>query len=90
LRGYENDITGDNMLLLSAEYRFPVVDKITGVVFTDNGNAWDESDQIALDDLNSSAGLGVMMNTPLGQIKLDYGWNEKGNGKFHFSLGNAF
>ena len=90
LRGYESNIIGDNMLLLSAEYRFPVVDKITGVVFTDNGNAWETPDEINLDDLNSSAGLGVMMNTPLGQIKLDYGWNEEGNGKFHFSMGNSF
>lgn len=90
LRGYESNIVGENMMLLSAEYRFPIVDKITGVVFSDNGNAWEDKGEIALDDLNSSAGLGVMMNTPLGQIKLDYGWNEEGNGKFHFSLGNAF
>ena len=90
LRGYENNISGNDMLLLNAEYRFPVVDKITGVIFVDSGNAWDTRQKMTLEDLNSSAGLGARMNTSLGQLRLDYGWNETGDGKFHFSIGNTF
>lgn len=90
LRGYENNIVGNDMLLLNAEYRFPVVDKITGVVFVDSGNAWETRDEMSLENLKTSAGLGARMNTPLGQIRLDYGWNDSGDGKFHFNIGNTF
>ncbi|MGM0410891.1 MAG: BamA/OMP85 family outer membrane protein [Bacillota bacterium] len=90
LRGYENTISGNDMVLLNAEYRFPIVDKITGVVFNDNGSAGNAIEDMTIDDVNSSIGLGARMNTPLGQLSLDYGFNENGSGKFHFSIGNAF
>ncbi|MFW5855744.1 MAG: BamA/OMP85 family outer membrane protein [Bacillota bacterium] len=90
LRGYDNIFYGNNMLLGQVEYRYPIVDKITGVVFVDGGNTWDKRDEMTLNDLNYSAGLGARMNTPLGQLKLDYGWREDGGGKFHFNIGQTF
>ena len=78
------------MFLVNAEYRFPVVDKITGVIFLDSGHAWENRKDMHLEDMRSSAGLGARMNTPLGQIRLDYGFTETGDGKFHFSIGNTF
>ena len=90
VRGYDESVSGDDMFLVNAEYRFPVVDKITGVIFLDSGHAWDASEDIHLEDMRSSIGLGARMNTPLGQIRLDYGFNETGDGKFHFSIGNTF
>lgn len=90
VRGYDESVSGDDMLLVNAEYRFPVVDRITGVIFLDNGNAWDDTGDIKLEDMRSSIGLGARMNTPLGQIRLDYGFTETGDGKFHFSIGNTF
>ncbi|MGM0437604.1 MAG: BamA/OMP85 family outer membrane protein [Bacillota bacterium] len=90
VRGYDESVNGDDMFLVNAEYRFPVVDKITGVVFLDSGNAWEDRKDMSLEDMRTSAGLGARMNTPLGQLRLDYGWTETGDGKFHFSIGNTF
>ncbi len=91
LRGYElYEFMGDDMLLMNLEYRFPIADKFTGVVFADGGNTWDDIDAISLEDINYSLGLGVRFNLPIGQIRLDYGWNKDGEGKPHFSIGNTF
>lgn len=95
LRGYERsdfdtDTPNNNLLLFNLEYRIPFNDSFTGVLFTDAGNVWDERDKIALNDLNYGYGLGLRMNTPVGQLRLDYGWDEDQDGQFHFSIGNAF
>jgi len=96
LRGYERsefdeiNKQNNNLLLLNAEYRIPFNDSFTGVLFTDAGNVWEERDKIALNDLFYGYGLGLRMNTPVGQLRLDYGWDEDQDGKFHFSIGNTF
>lgn len=92
LRGYEDDqFRGNSMLKATLEYRFPIVKKVQGVVFTDNGYAWDKRHEDAFDitKMKSSAGLGLRVNSPLGPIKLDYGFGDNG-GKFHFSFGGQF
>ncbi len=96
LRGYERsdfdyeDIPNNNLLLLNLEYRIPFNESFTGVLFTDAGNVWEERDSIALNDLYYGYGLGVRMNTPVGQLRLDYGWDEDQDGQLHFSIGNTF
>jgi len=92
LRGYEDDqFRGNSMLKGTLEYRFPIIKKIQGVVFTDNGYAWDKrfQDKFDLGEIKSSVGLGLRINSPLGPIRLDYGWGKDG-GKFHFSFGGQF
>ncbi len=91
LRGYKSySFEGNDMLLMNLEYRFPIAEQFTGVIFADGGNAWDSLDDIDLGDINHSLGLGIRLNTPIGQIRLDYGWNEDWVGMPHFSLGNTF
>ncbi len=91
LRGYDKGtFSGRDMLLLNLEYRFPIVENFTGVIFTDAGDTWDDNEKIDLGDLNYSYGAGVRMNTPIGQIRLDYGFNDQGEGQPHFSIGHAF
>jgi outer membrane protein insertion porin family len=96
LRGYERsdfdftDRQNNNLLLFNLEYRIPFNDSFTGVLFTDAGNVWEDRDKIALNDLYYGYGLGLRMNTPVGQLRLDYGWDEDQDGQFHFSIGNAF
>lgn len=92
LRGYEDDqFRGNSMLKATLEYRFPIVKKVQGVLFTDNGYAWDHrhEDKFDLGLLKTSYGLGLRINSPLGPVKLDYGYGEDG-GKFHFSFGGQF
>jgi len=95
LRGYERsdfdtDMQNNNLLLFNLEYRIPFNESFTGVLFTDAGNVWDERNKIALNDLYYGYGAGLRMNTPVGQLRLDYGWNENQEGQFHFSIGNTF
>ncbi|PTW03510.1 Beta-barrel assembly machine subunit BamA [Halanaerobium saccharolyticum] len=96
LRGYERsdfdfeDRANNNLLLFNLEYRIPFNESFTGVLFTDAGNVWEERDSISLNDLNYGYGLGVRMNTPVGQLRLDYGWDEDQDGQLHFSIGNTF
>lgn len=92
LRGYEDDqFRGNSMLKATLEYRFPIVKKVQGVLFTDNGYAWDKrhEDEFDMGLLKNSYGVGLRINSPLGPVKLDYGYGEDG-GKFHFSFGGQF
>lgn len=92
LRGYEdNQFRGNSMLKATLEYRFPIVKKVQGVLFTDNGYAWDHrfQDKFDLGLIKNSFGVGLRINSPLGPVKLDYGYGDDG-GKFHFSFGGQF
>ncbi|TDO95096.1 Beta-barrel assembly machine subunit BamA [Halanaerobium saccharolyticum] len=95
LRGYQRSdfddaVPNNNLLLLNLEYRIPFNESFTGVLFTDAGNVWEDRESIALDDLHYGYGLGMRMNTPVGQLRLDYGWDEEQDGRLHFSIGNTF
>ena len=92
LRGYRDDqFRGNSMLRGTAEYRFPIRDKVQGVVFYDIGYAWDKRDQKNFDLglMESGYGIGLRVNSPLGPIKLDWG-KGKQRSRFHFSFGGQF
>ena len=92
LRGYEDDqFRGNSMVKATLEYRFPIVKKVQGVLFTDNGYAWDKrhEDEFDFGLIKNSFGVGLRINSPLGPVKLDYGYGDDG-GKFHFSFGGQF
>ena len=92
LRGYEDDqFRGNSMLKATVEYRFPIVKKIQGVLFSDNGYAWDKrhEDDFDFGKIKNSVGMGLRINSPLGPVKLDYGVGDDG-GRFHFSFGGQF
>ena len=88
LRGYREDqFRGDREFLGTVEYRFPVVKKVQGALFTDWGGAWDSG--LTPDDLHASVGVGISLTTPIGPLRFDYGWGEDG-GRVHFSVGSTF
>lgn len=88
LRGYRDDqFEGKKIALGTVEYRFPIVSKVKGAVFTDFGDAWTGS--YSEMDMHYSVGVGLSMDTPLGPIRLDYGRGEDG-GRTHFSFGGSF
>ena len=88
LRGYREDqFRGKRMTLGTIEYRFPIVKKVQGALFTDFGGAWD--DGLTPDNMHASVGVGLSLNTPLGPLRLDYGRGSDG-GRVHFSVGGSF
>lgn len=93
LRGFEDDqFRGKKMYNATLEYRVPIFNKVTGVLFTDMGDAWDAPHVTWYDDdksFNISVGAGVRISTPIGPIRLDYGVS-KDDKKFHFSFGGQF
>ena len=92
LRGYRDDqFKGNSMLRGTAEYRFPIRNKVQGVIFYDYGYAWDKRDQknFDFDLMQGGYGVGLRINSPLGPIKLDWG-KGKQRSRFHFSFGGQF
>ncbi|MEE8185142.1 MAG: outer membrane protein assembly factor BamA [Thermodesulfobacteriota bacterium] len=88
-------IGGTKELIFNVEFIFPLVSeqRIKGLLFFDVGNAYD--DKIDLGDLRKSAGLGVRWFSPIGPLRLEWGFNlnrrgdEKGS-QFEFSIGTPF
>ncbi|WP_106627443.1 BamA/OMP85 family outer membrane protein [Selenomonas massiliensis] len=88
IRGYREDqFRGTRMALVSAEYRFPIVSKVTGALFADYGGAWNSG--FMPEDLHASVGVGLGLNTPIGPLRLDYGRGSQG-GRVHFRVGGTF
>jgi outer membrane protein insertion porin family len=91
------------MVLLSTEYRFPISSGLVGVGFVDVGDAWgarseyldvgsifgDNLPQHSSFEPSAGYGIGIRVRTPIGPIRLDYGFGEEGS-RAHFSLGHAF
>jgi outer membrane protein assembly factor BamA len=88
--------TGGNALVFGgAELRFDLGRRLTLGTFLDSGNVYILSRNIDLGDLRYSAGLGLRYRTPLGPIRVDWGYKlnrrpEESASHFHFTIGNAF
>jgi outer membrane protein insertion porin family len=98
LRGYREDrFWGKNMFLTSIEMRQPLGRSLTGVLFTDVGDAWGGGySNVNIAGFHQTGfsphvgvGLGIRVRTPLGPIRLDYGIGNEG-GQTHFSIGHVF
>jgi len=104
---------GQVQLLVSAELRFPLLWIFSGAAFFEGGNVWERSQDIkpgnifsfgngaGYNDMRYSVGLGLRVGTPIGPIRLDYGWKLRTPrpdapdvnpepGLLHFSLGHAY
>jgi outer membrane protein insertion porin family len=89
-------IGGNKMLLFNVECLFPLIKDagIKGVLFFDTGNAYDNGEELSLSDLKKSVGYGIRWQSPMGPIRLEYGYildsERKGEGGWEFSIGAAF
>ncbi|MEA3487125.1 MAG: outer membrane protein assembly factor BamA [Thermodesulfobacteriota bacterium] len=67
-------IGGETMLNFNAEVVFPLLKDagIKGVVFFDTGNAWNSG--YYLDDMRQTVGAGVRWYSPIGPLRLEWGY----------------
>lgn len=90
LRGYREDqFHGTRTLLYSTEFRVPFGPSLQGVTFFDYGYAWPKGQSFRLADMEPAIGVGIRVVTPLGPLRLDYGFGKEG-GRTHFSIGHVF
>ena len=90
IRGYrDNQFRGTRMGLATLEYRFPIISKVQGALFTDWGGAWYDGWTPDADNIHGSVGVGLSLNTPVGPLRLDYGRGDQG-GRVHFTVGGSF
>ncbi|MBF0253027.1 MAG: outer membrane protein assembly factor BamA [Candidatus Omnitrophica bacterium] len=107
--GSDEAIGGEAIVTGNAEINFPIYKNIVkGAVFYDVGNVWASvSDVFANTDneisgakyssgFKQGAGIGVRVKTPIGPVKLDYGYplsdnyDDKKEGQFYFSISSGF
>ncbi len=65
---------GKMLFLANAELRFPVWWLFMGEIFFDVGQVWKEVDHMHANDLKFSTGAGIALMTPIGPIRVDYGY----------------
>ncbi|MBD2530404.1 outer membrane protein assembly factor [Nostoc flagelliforme FACHB-838] len=100
VRGYDSgDVgSGRSYVLASAEYRFPVLPIVGGVLFADFASDLGSGDTVLGDPAGVrdkpgygfGYGAGVRLNSPLGLIRADYGINDQGESKVHLGSGQRF
>ena len=88
-------IGGNTELIFNAEYIFPIFPemKLKGVTFVDAGQAYEDFQNFG--SLRYTSGLGVRWISPMGPIRLEWGYNiDKHEGesssKFEFAFGSFF
>jgi len=89
-----NPIGGKILCETSVEFRFPIYKILGGVFFIDGGKVWQEIDNLDM-RLRWAVGSGIRLRTPLGSLRLDYGFKnkpepEEPSGALHFAIGEAF
>ncbi len=90
-------IGGNKMVLFNAEFLFPLIKEqgVRGVFFFDAGNAYDNGEAIDFSDLKFAAGAGMRWYSPMGPIRLEWGYNlnpkeGEDTSNWQFSMGIFF
>lgn len=99
-RGTNAALGGEALFIANAELTFPIFKNLMkGAIFYDAGDVWDLSKTPGAKYSNGvkmGAGLGVRVKTPIGPVKLDYGYplsdnfDDKKEGEFYFSVSHGF
>jgi len=97
INGGTSDVEGGTtMMLFNLELVFPLIKNagMMGAVFYDAGNAWNYGGAYKFDDLRQSVGAGIRWYSPIGPLRLEYGYpiDNKGlsgndGGRWEFTIG---
>ncbi|KAI7730847.1 hypothetical protein M8C21_002068 [Ambrosia artemisiifolia] len=97
VRGYEEgDIgSGRSYGVGCGEISFPLVGPVEGVMFADYGTDLGSGPTVPGDPAGPRSkpgsgygyGVGVRVASPLGPLRLEYAFSDKGKGRFHFGVG---
>lgn len=100
VRGYDAGELGSGASYLQAtiEYRFPIINIVSGALFLDAGTDLGTADDVqgnpaGIREKPGSGfgyGIGLRVQSPLGQIRVDYAINDDGESRFHFGIGERF
>jgi len=109
LRGFSRDdlaprdsdgapIGGDKYVQFNFEFKFPLVKEagVSGLIFFDTGNIYRSGEDIDIKDLRESAGPELRWLSPVGPIRLAYGWildpkdSDNSRGRWEFSMASVF
>ena len=93
-----NSIGGDRFVQFNIELLIPLFKDagIAGVIFFDTGDVYDNDEDIDLGELRESAGFGFRWYSPVGPIRLEYGYildpieGQGEGGQWEFTMGGAF
>jgi outer membrane protein insertion porin family len=90
---------GNGLVILNGEVRTRLLSTVSLVAFIDSGNVFKRIGDINPSDFRSSAGFGIRYRSPLGPLRMDFGFKldrrfvagkrERGF-EFHLSIGEAF
>jgi outer membrane protein insertion porin family len=100
VRGYDEGQVGSGQSYLQAsiEYRFPLFSFLGGALFLDAATDLGTGDAVpgspgpdrGKPGSGFGYGAGVRVQTPLGPIRVDYGFSDEGEGRLHFGIGERF
>ncbi|MFE1745352.1 BamA/TamA family outer membrane protein [Coleofasciculus sp. H7-2] len=100
VRGFEEgDVgSGRSFIQATAEYRFPIFSIVGGALFVDAATDLGTGSSVPGDPAGVRGkpgsgfgyGLGVRVQSPLGPIRIDYGFNNEGDSRLHFGIGERF
>lgn len=100
VRGYGNGevASGRSFVLASAEYRFPIFNPVGGVLFADFASDLGSGDTVPGEPgvvrgkpgSGFGYGAGIRLNSPIGIIRAEYGFNDQGASKLQFGIGQRF
>jgi len=88
-------VGGEFYSIFNAELDIPVFGGLSIAPFADAGNLLPEAGDAGLDDLDYAAGIGLRYQTPIGPLRVDYGFNldpgeREPSGSLHITFGLAF
>ncbi|KAI8526234.1 hypothetical protein RHMOL_Rhmol13G0292800 [Rhododendron molle] len=98
VRGYEEGAVGSgrSYAVGSGEIAFPLLGPVEGAVFADYGTDLGSGPTVPGDPAGARLkpgsgygyGFGMRVDSPLGPLRLEYAFNDKKAGRFHFGVGH--